>query len=326
VAILVIVATVVVLNSGFETTDNAYVNRSKAPVSASIAGRVVAVYVHENQFVRAGQPLFRLDAKPLQADVDQSAAKLAQAELQVHALKAAYAERLATLQAARETLAYTEREAVRQGELVKAGVSSEQQHAQAAHAAGQARQQVAGAQQQVALALADLGGAPERPVERHPTVLAARAELEHVQLTASYGVVTAPVDGVVTRVDQLQPGSYVEAAQTVFWLLSGQPWVDANFKEDQLGRMRIGQHVSIKIDAYPGHKLDGHVASFSPGTGSAFSALPAQNASGNWVKVTQRLPVRIDFDHAPPATAASAGLSAQVKVDLKSPSESGRPG
>ena len=110
----------------------------------------------------------------------------------------------------------------------------------------------------------------------------------------------------------------LNASQTAFYLLAGQPWIEANFKEDQLGHMRVGQPVDIEIDAYKDADLHGHVASFSPGTGSAFSALPAQNATGNWVKVTQRLPVRIAFDKPPPGMAARAGLSAKVKVDVRS--------
>jgi len=113
-------------------------------------------------------------------------------------------------------------------------------------------------------------------------------------------------------------GTYLNASQTGFWLLSGVPWIEANFKEDQLAHMKVGQPVSIKIDAYSGD-LQGHVASFSPGTGQAFSALPAQNATGNWVKVVQRLPVRISFDKAPPDMAGRAGLSAKVTVNVQAP-------
>jgi membrane fusion protein (multidrug efflux system) len=131
----------------------------------------------------------------------------------------------------------------------------------------------------------------------------------------------APADGVVARVDQLPVGAYLNGSQIAFWLLSGQPWVEANFKEDQLAHMKVGQPVDIRLDAYPDARLHGRVASFAPGTGAVFSALPAQNATGNWVKVTQRLSVRITFDQ-PTAVAARAGLSAKVKVDVRAP---GRP-
>ncbi|MGI9170256.1 MAG: HlyD family efflux transporter periplasmic adaptor subunit, partial [Caulobacteraceae bacterium] len=163
--------------------------------------------------------------------------------------------------------------------------------------------------------LANLGAAARTPAD-YPSVLQAQASLQAMRLDLSRTVVIAPSDGVVTRVDQLQVGAYVDPAQTLFFLLSGQPWVEANFKENQLRKMRVGQSAKIRIDAY-GAALAGHVASFSPGAGSAFSALPAQNATGNWVKVAQRLPVRIAFDRPPPEVAGRAGLSAKVTVDVR---------
>jgi membrane fusion protein (multidrug efflux system) len=156
-----------------------------------------------------------------------------------------------------------------------------------------------------------------------PSVLQARAQLERARLNVTYATVVAPADGIVARVDQMPVGAYLNVAQTAFWLLSGQPWVEANFKEDQLARMKVGQPADIQLDAYPDADLHGRVASFSPGTGAAFSALPAQNATGNWVKVTQRLPVRIAFDRTPPGLVARAGLSAKVKVDVRAPGRAG---
>ena len=144
--------------------------------------------------------------------------------------------------------------------------------------------------------------------DEQPAVRTARTNLGHT-------VIVAPQDGVVTRVDQLQLGAYLNASQVAFWLISGQPWVEANFKEDQLAKMRVGQPAEIKIDANGKQKLKGHVASFSPGTGSAFSALPAQNATGNWVKVVQRLPVEIAIDEVPQGLPLHMGLSVEVTVD-----------
>ena len=144
----------------------------------------------------------------------------------------------------------------------------------------------------------------------------AQAALDRAKLQLGYTVIRAPQDGVAAKVEQIQLGSYITAAQPLFWLVSGRPYVEANFKEDQLAKMRVGQPVEIGIDAYSKDKLKGHVASFSPGAGSTFSILPPQNATGNWVKVVQRLPVRIEFDQAPPEMAA-AGLSAKVKVDTQ---------
>jgi membrane fusion protein (multidrug efflux system) len=311
------------LTSGrYQTTDDAYVQIAKTPVAPSIPGRVVEIYVKENQVVKRGQVLFRLDQRDLQANLDLAQAQVAGAQLAVGQARVAYQRESAAVAVARENLTFAVREVERQRKLNAAGAVSTQSVDQAVHAANQARDQLAVAQQQQAQALAALGGDPNIG-DRAPGVMQAHAQLARARLNVAYATVVAPADGIVARVDQLPVGAYLNASQTAFWLLSGQPWIEANFKEDQVGRMQVGQPVEIDIDAYPGGPLKGHVASFPPGTGSAFSALPAQNATGNWVKVTQRLPVRIAFDKPPPERAARAGLSAKVKVDLRAPSGGG---
>ncbi|WP_176695899.1 HlyD family secretion protein [Phenylobacterium immobile] len=314
-AILAGVGAFWLVGAGSVGTDNAYVQIAKTPVAPSISGRVVEIYVKENQSVRKGQVLFRLDPRDLQAGMLVAEANLAGAQLQVDQLRAAYRQQVANAGAAEEAYAYAQQEAVRQQALSAAGVTSHQQLDSARHAVRQSREQLAAAREGQAQALAALGGDPQVS-SNAPAVRQAAAQLERARLDASYATVVAPADGVVARVDQMPVGAYLNGSQTAFWLLSGQPWVEANFKEDQLARMRVGQPVDIDIDAYRKDKLHGHVASFAPGTGSAFSALPAQNATGNWVKVTQRLPVRIEFDKAPPDMAARAGLSAKVRVDV----------
>jgi membrane fusion protein (multidrug efflux system) len=323
IVILLIVGYFVITGGHYQSTDNAYVQIAKDPVAPSVAGRVTEVLVRDNQFVKKGQVLFRLDVRDYQANEAAAAAALAQAEQQIGVLRAAYSQALANVQAARDAATFAKNEADRQRKLAAAGVSSRQQVDQAVNASNQARSQLAAAEQQVAQALANLGGDPSAPLDKYPSVLRAQAELQRAKLNVSYANVIAPSDGYVTRVEQMPVGTYLNASQTGFWLLSGQPWVEANFKEDQLSHMKVGQPVTIEVDAYPQAHLTGHVASFSPGTGSAFSALPAQNATGNWVKVVQRLPVRIEFDKPPPGMAARAGLSARVKVDVRAP---GRPG
>jgi membrane fusion protein (multidrug efflux system) len=315
--LLAVVAWFVIIGGRSESTDNAYVQAEKVPVSASIGGRVVSVNVRENQFVKAGQELFSLDSRDYNASLAQAEAELASARSEALSLRAAYLQQQAAVRAARESVAFTEREAKRQHDLVAAGVSSRQQESEAVHAFEQAQRQLVVAQNEAAVALAKFGGDVNMPLERQPAVMEAAARVQRAKLNRSYTVVRAPKDGVVTRVQQLQVGGYVNPAQTVFWLISGVPWVEANFKEDQLGKMRVGQPATIKIDAYPDVKFAAHVASFSPGTGSAFSALPAQNATGNWVKVVQRLPVQIAFDKPPPDMAGRVGLSASVKVDVR---------
>jgi membrane fusion protein (multidrug efflux system) len=322
VLILLVVTYLVVTGGRFQSTDDAYVQIAKAPVAPSIGGRVTDIYVHENQYVRKGQVLFRLDARDYQANAMAAQAQLANAELQLNAQRAAYQQQQANVRAAQDALTYANREAARQHQMAAAGVTSQQQVDQAVHNAQQARETLAAAQQAAAQALANLGGSPNLSAAAHPSVMQAQANLQRAQLNVSYSEVVAPADGVVTRVDQMPVGTYLNASQTGFWLLSGQPWVEANFKEDQLGHMRVGQPVDIKVDAYP-DALRGHVASFSPGTGQAFSPLPAQNATGNWVKVVQRLPVRVVFDRPPPGMAARAGLSAHVKVDVRAAGHAG---
>lgn len=317
---LVILAAIAVylLSLGrFQTTDNAFVQVAKTPVAPSISGRVLEIYVRENQAVRKGQVLFRLDARDAQANLAAAEAQLAGAQQMVGQQRAGYAREQAHVAAARENLRYAEAEASRQAGLAAAGAGSAQQADQARHSARLAREQLKAAEQSAAGALAALGGDPQAG-SRAAAVLQARAQLERARLNSSYTEVLAPSDGVVARVDQLPVGAYLNASQSAFWLLAGRPWVEANFKEDQVARMRVGQPVEIDIEAYPQGRLRGRVASFAPGTGQAFSALPAQNATGNWVKVTQRLPVRIEFDQPPPDMAARAGLSATVKVDVRS--------
>ena len=312
--IAAVVAYAILTGGRFETTDDAYVQIAKAPVAPAISGRVIEIYVTENQVVRRGQMLFRLDARDNQASAQAATAELTAARLQIGAQRAGYRLQVANVQAARETLTYSRREAERLRRLFGVGVISQQQVDQATHSAALASQQLAAAEQAAAQALAALGGDPNLGADAAPSVMQAKAQLDRARNAVSDATIVAPADGVVARVQQMPIGTYLNATQTAFWLLSGQPWIEANFKEDQLAAMKVGQTVDITIDARPDADLKGRVVSFSPGTGSAFSALPAQNATGNWVKVSQRLPVRIEFDQPPRDLAA--GLSVKVKVAL----------
>ena len=317
IVVLAVVAWFILTGGRFESTDDAYVNVRKAPISAAIAGRVIEVDVSENQHVKAGQVLFKLDPADEVAAQAKAEASVAAAKLQVVSLNAAYASQKLQLNQALTTEAFAVRESARQKALLAAGVVSAQQAADAQHTADLAVSQVSIARQQAATALANLGAGASNP-SAYPAVLQASATRQSTSVDLSRTVVYAPEDGVVTRVDQLQVGAYVNPSQTLFFLLSGEPWIDANFKENQLRYMRVGQPATVEVDALGGRKLAGHVASFSPGSGSAFSALPAENATGNWVKVAQRLPVRIAFDKVPPEAAGRAGLSAKVTVDVRS--------
>lgn len=299
----------------YQETDNGYIQAGLVPVAASVSGPVIAVMVHNNQHVRAGDILFRIDPAPFQAAVDEAAAELANARSQVSSLRANYREGEAGLAAARARLAYADREAARQKSLLAEGISSQNQYDQAVLAAQTARQQIQTSVQQNAGVAASLTGSVDAPTAVQPAVQRAAAALERARLNLGYTVVRAAQDGIVTKVDQLQPGSYVTAAKPVFTLAGTRLWVEGNFKEDQLDHMRVGQRATFHVDAFPDLALTGRLTSFSPGTGNSFALLPAENATGNWVKVVQRLPVEFSIDRLPRDVPLHAGLSVEVRVD-----------
>jgi membrane fusion protein (multidrug efflux system) len=274
--------------------------------------------VKENDEVKAGQVIFLLDRANPQADFDQSQAVLASAKTRVDALKATLGARIAAQTSADEAVVFAKKEQARARLLANDGIASRQNVDAADHAVDAAISAQASARQGVAIALADLGGRPDIAVDDHPAVREAAARLERSRLALSYTEVIAPQSGIVTKVDQVQRGSFVNVGQTLFWLIAGDPWIDANFKESQIAKMRPGQSATVRFDAYPGKVFEARVASFSPGTGAVFSALPPQNATGNWVKVVQRIPVRLVLINTPPGYLIGAGMSATVKVDTQS--------
>jgi membrane fusion protein, multidrug efflux system len=314
VAALLIGLFVYLAGGRYESTDDAQIGGARVSISASVSGRVVELDVRDNQPVRAGQVLFRLDERPFQATYDQAEANLAAVRLQVDQLKATYRQRQADVRTAEASLAYLETDAHRQTALVAAGTATVAQSDQASSQVDQARQKLAAAKEAAAAALAALDGQADIPSDRHPLVMQARAQAARAQLDRSYVDIVAPQDGVVTKVDQLQVGDYINAGSPVFSLVSSRQWIDANFKENQLEYMRAGQPAKVRLDAYPDRRFEARIEAITPGTGSSFSLLPAENATGNWVKVTQRVPVRIVFARDP-GVPLQPGLSASVTVD-----------
>jgi membrane fusion protein (multidrug efflux system) len=317
--VAVILAAYFYMSGGrYEKTDDAYVMAARTAISSNVAGRVVELAVHDNQAVQRGDLLYRLDDAPFRIYVEEAEAQLAAATLEIESLKATYLQRQAELASAKETLDYQQNELARQKRLIASGIASQAQVDRAAHSLDEARSHLASVQHEIGGAVAQLGGDPNIDPAKHPSVLHAKAALDRARLNLSYTKITAPSDGVVTRVEQLQVGNYVAASTPVFALVSTHDmWLEANFKEDQLGHMRAGQIARIKIDSYPGKTFKGRVVSVSPGTGSQFSMLPAENATGNWVKVVQRLPVRIELEGLDPQYPLQAGLSANVNVDTR---------
>lgn len=299
----------------YEVNDDAALQSGLVSVSPNVAGRVIAVEVRNNQHVKKGDVLFRIDPAPFEASLAQAEAQLASAKTDVGALRARYRQGQADLAAAHDKVTYATREAARQKELLAEGISSQAQYDQAVLALQNARASIQSTHQANESIEAQLAGNIDSPTVTQPGVRAAQAALDRAKLNLSYTVIHAAQDGIVTNVDQLQVGDYVEASKPVFTLAGTRIWVVSNYKEDQLRYMRLGQPATIKVDAYPDLVLKGHVESFSPGTGNTFSVLPAENATGNWVKVVQRLPVIIAIDSPPSDVALHSGLSVEVSVD-----------
>lgn len=304
------------LNGGrFVDTDNAYVQQTKVALSADIAGRVTEVSVNENEIVKAGQVLFRIDPAPYKIALDQAEAALASARVSVDQLRVSYGTAEAKLKAAQETLDIRQTEMTRKDTLVGQGLAAQSTLDDVKIAYQSAQTAVSLANQEVASTVAALAGNPAIATEDHPAVRTALAAKDSAERNLAKTTVQAPADGIVSQVANLNVGQFVSVGTTIASLVeTGDTWIQANFKETQLATLVAGQKVEVAVDAFPGLKLEGHVDSIGAATGSEFALIPAQNATGNWVKVTQRIPVRVKVDGSTPDLLRS-GMSATVSVD-----------
>jgi membrane fusion protein (multidrug efflux system) len=299
-------------------TDDAYVKGDKAMVAAEVAGPIASVAVHENQHVARGDVLFRIDDRRYRIALAAAEASLASVRNKIAGLKATYRQKEVELARARTDAAFAKKDFERYSTLVSTSAVSRSAYDTARHDLAVAEQNIRVIEQGIAQAKAALAGDPEIPVARHPNYLVAEAARDRAKLDLDETVVRAPIAGVASNTPE--PGEQVTgngalSTPVMSVIADSGMWIEANFKETDLTHVRPGQPVAITIDTYPDRRWSGHVQSIGPATGAEFSVIPLQNATGNWVKVVQRIPVRIAIDTAPDDPALRIGMSAVVEVD-----------
>jgi membrane fusion protein (multidrug efflux system) len=300
----------------YEETDNANLRQPRVSVSADLSGRIVESHVSDNLPVKAGQTLFVVDPEPYRIALSQADAALANARLTVEQLRNRYSQAQAQQRMAQGDVNFLKDELDRQAALTKKGVGTQAALDSARRDLAKATDALASADETVAGALAALGGDASLETDKHPTVLTALAQRDKATLDLSRTTVKAPADGVLYQAASFQKGQLVAAGAPLFALVeTGDNWIDANFKETQLTKLQVGQPAEVWFDAFPDQAFEATVEAIGAGTGAEFSLLPAQNATGNWVKVTQRIPVRLKLNDPKGELALRTGMSATVEVD-----------
>jgi len=302
-------------------TDNAYVKSDKIAISADISGRVTRAAISDNELVAPGEVLFRIDQTPFKIALSRAEARVAAARQEVASLKASFRQQTANLNRAQSEVAYHQEQFARQQKLQRRNLVSGLNYDTAERNLRNARDQVKMTEQAVAGARAKLGSDPDRPVSEHASVVEALADRDAARLDLERTMIKAPVRGIVTNFD-LQRGEFVRAGAPVFSLVGvDRLWVEANYKETALTHVRVGQSATVSVDTYPGKTFAARVAGIAPATGAEFAVLPPQNATGNWVKVVQRLTVRLELadvdgpDAGKAERSLRAGMSAHVEID-----------
>jgi membrane fusion protein (multidrug efflux system) len=306
------------LNGGrYVSTDDAYVGAQKVLITPDISGKIDKVVVKEGQHVNKGDVLFEFDPVPFRLAVAQAKATLEQAHTTYDNLVANIKIYGDMLDLAQQGIDLKQRDVDRKQQLVKNNYGSQLDLDNASNALVTAGAQAQFIKQQLSNAKTQLLGNPNLPLEEFPPYAQAKAALEQAERNLDHTEMRAPMAGIATQVDQIQLGRFVAAGTPVFSVIDiEKPWVDANPKESDFTYVAVGQPVTLEVDAFPNHLFKGTVGSLSPGTGAQFAILPPQNATGNFVKVVQRVPVRIYFDHNDPYVAKlKAGMSVYATVD-----------
>lgn len=299
----------------FVETDNAYVKAHIIAVSAEVAGRVTEVAVRDNQAVAAGELLFRVDRAPLEVAIARAEAQMAVVRTDLESLRAEHRVALAEAAEAEERIRFYTRQLERQQQLKERGMSREDVYDEARHNLDVARSKLEAVKERAARVIASLGGDASLPAQRHPRYLEAQATRGAAALELARTKVSAPAAGIVSNM-RLQPGEHVQKGVPVFSLIEArEPWIEANYKETQLAGVHVGQSARIVADAYPGQEWRGRVVAIAPATGAEFAILPPQNATGNWVKVVQRVTVQLAIEPSSGAPELRAGMTVTVSVD-----------
>ncbi|CCV13039.1 HlyD family secretion protein [Mesorhizobium sp. STM 4661] len=300
----------------YQETENANLQQAKVSIASDTAGRIVQVDIADNQSVKQGDVLFAIDPEPYRIALAQADAAVAGARLNVEQLRAAYSQATSQEKSDASEVGYAQSQYDRAADLSRKGINAKSSLDEARNDLDKAKQQLAVAQQGIVSAKAALGGNPDIETDKHPTVMAALAARDKAAYDLAQTTVKAPADGVISQASSFKVGQYVGSGTPLFSLVeTGDTWIDANFKETQLTHMKPGQKAEIVVDTYPGRTFEAAVKAIGAGTGAEFSLLPAQNATGNWVKVTQRIPVRLELTDADAKMALRTGMSATVTVD-----------